>query len=73
VLAEDQLIGLGEVLNGRDLGEHLGQAIPEKPIEGFALDSDQIGKGEDFGDTGERNAVTTRHDDLRQELPLLEK
>jgi len=70
---EDQLIGLGEVLDWRDLGEHLGQAVPEQPIEGLALDPDQVGEREDFGDTGERNTVTTRHYDLRQKVSLLQR
>ena len=73
MLAEDQLIGLGEVLDRGDLGKDLPQALPPEPFEGLTLDPDQVGKGEHLGDTGERNTVTTRDDDVRQTRSLLRR
>ena len=49
-----ELQGLGEVLDGRDVGEGLLQALVEKPLEGFTLDRDEVGKLERFLDVRER-------------------
>ncbi len=39
-----ELQRLGEVLDGRDVAEGLGQALLEEPLEGLALDGDEIGE-----------------------------
>jgi len=48
----------GEVFDWGDVAESLFQSFSEKPIEGVLLDCDQIGELLNFGESGERNAVT---------------
>ncbi len=73
VLAEDQLVGLGEVLDRRDLRQDLPDPVLQQPVEGFALDPDEVWKGQHLRDLRERDTFATRHDDFRQERPLLEE
>ena len=46
----------GEVLDGADVVEGLGQALVEEPLERVALDRDQVGQGQRLVDVGERDA-----------------
>ena len=49
-----ELQSLGEVLDGRDVGEGLLQSLLEEPLEGLSLDRHEIGKRERFLDVRER-------------------
>ncbi len=49
-----ELQGLGEVLDGGDVGEGLLQPLLEEPLEGFSLDRDEVRKLERFLDVRER-------------------
>jgi hypothetical protein len=71
MLSEHQLERSGEVLDRRNLGQDLTDPFLQQPVERLALDTDQIGKGEDLGNLGERHAGTSRNDLVRQERSLL--
>ena len=43
----------GEVLDGADVAERLGQAAVEEPLERVPLDGDQVGQGQGLVDVGE--------------------
>ena len=60
VVGELELELTGEVLDGRDVGQDLGDPLVEEPLEGRSLDGDQVGKLEDLGKTGERKTLTGR-------------
>jgi hypothetical protein len=71
VLTEQQLIGLGEVLDGRDFVQDLPDPLFQQPVEGRALDPDQVREWQHLRDLGEGDTLTTRNDDIRQkESPL---
>ncbi len=53
-----ELQGLGEVLDRADVAEGLRQALVQEPLEGLALDRDQVGQLEGLGEVGERIALT---------------
>jgi hypothetical protein len=53
VVGELELELAGEVLDGRDVAQDLGDALVEEPLERFPLDGDEIGKLEDLPKLGE--------------------
>jgi hypothetical protein len=57
----------GEVLDGTDLFEDLTEALVEEPTERLMLYCEEIGKGENFGDLPEREALS--HARRSQEVP----
>ena len=57
-----------EVLDGADLFEDLFEPLVEEPLEGFVLDGEQVGEGQDLGDLGERETFS----DARSQKSLLE-
>ena len=52
-----ELQRLGEVLDGTDVAEGLGQALVQEPVEGLSLDGDQIRKGQRLVEVRERVAL----------------
>jgi hypothetical protein len=50
----------GEVLDRRDVGEDLGDALLDEVVEGLALDGDQVRELEDLRETGERESFAGR-------------
>jgi hypothetical protein len=53
VLPEGERHLAGEVLDGADLIEGLTETVSDQPLEGLALDGDEIGDGKDLGDLAE--------------------
>jgi hypothetical protein len=49
VVGELELEGAGEVLDGGDVGEDLGDPLLDEPLEGLALDGDEVGQLQDLG------------------------
>ena len=73
VLAELHRQGAGVVLDGRNIVDRLPEAFAEEPIEGLALDVDQVGEVEDVLEAGKGVARARRCDRLGQveQPPLL--
>ena len=53
VLPEGERHLAGEVLDGADLVEGLPETVGDQPLEGLALDGDQVGDRKDLGDLAE--------------------
>jgi hypothetical protein len=53
VLPERERHLAGEVLDRADLVEGLTETVGDQPLEGLALDGDEIGDGKDLGDLAE--------------------
>ena len=56
VVGELELERAGEVLDRRDVGEDLGDALFEEPLERLALHGDEVGQRLDLAELGERES-----------------
>ena len=55
-----ELQRLGEVLDRADVAERVGQALVQEPVEGLALDGDEVRQLQRLDQVGERVALTGR-------------
>ena len=61
VVLKRRIWGLAdEVLDGGDVGEDLGDPLLHEPLEGLALDGDEVGQLQDLGQAREGQAVAGR-------------
>ena len=60
VVGQLELELAGEVLDRRDVAQDLGDTLLEEPMEGLALDFDEVREGLDFAQLGERKTLTGR-------------